>query len=403
MIDTWLCAWRELRRRKTRSAACMCGYALAVAVTIIVGTTFHHSRREADHILASTGTHFIAFVPAAPLVCPGCTVKISDTPQEDFVASGVSSALFPLDLVDRIKNLSTIKDASPFLLFRFKSPQDDQTFTVGGFDVNNTLAVRTTCCAATDIVKGRFLTPEDRGNVILEEAYAQLKDLKVGDRVQVANRTFSVVGIVNPGIRPAKADIYMPFDEAEQVISRQMRSEPIRKEANIVLVEVARATLQKGAIDSVRALLSGFVVSSYACYKPASRVMGINEHAAWLLTVILGLSVLLLAAKTEWAWVIERRREIGILKAIGWTNQNVVRQILAESILQSGAGSIFGAAAATIFMWVLSSRITTVSYIIDPAVIIIVMAIAVVAGLLAGVGPALVASLQRPAEALRIL
>ena len=74
MIDTWLCAWRELRRRKARAITCMCGYALAVAVTIIVGTTFHLSREQADRILASTGTHFIAFVPATSLSCPGCTV-----------------------------------------------------------------------------------------------------------------------------------------------------------------------------------------------------------------------------------------------------------------------------------------------------------------------------------------
>lgn len=403
MIDTWSCAWRELRRRKARAITCMCGYALAVAVTIIVGTTFHLSREQADRILASTGTHFIAFVPAASLGCPGCTVKTSDMPQEGFLANGVPSALFPLDFVEHIKNLPTIKDASPFLLFRFKNPQDHHTFTIGGFDVNNNVAVRTTCCATTDIVKGRFLTTEDRGNVLLEEAYAQLKSLKVGDQVRVADRAFSVVGIVNPGIRPAKADIYMPFDEAEQVIGLRMPSQSLHKEANVVLVEVARASLQKEAIHSVQAFLSGFIVSSYACYKPASEVMVINERAALLLTGILGLAVLLLAAKTEWAWVIERRREIGILKAIGWTNGNILGQILAESILQAGAGSIVGAAAAIIFMWVLSSRMITDSHTINPVVIISVIAVAVVAGLLAGIGPALVGAQQRPAEALRVL
>ena len=404
--DAWLCAWRELTRRRARAAASTCGYALAVAVMIVVATALRFSREAADQVLTHTGTHFIAFVPASVPVSPGCAVKKPATAEEGFVANGVAAALFPVSLVERIKNLPTVKDASPYLLYRFRHPADGHTFTVGGFDANNTLAVGTTCCAATDIIGGQFLTPRDRGNVLAEEAYARLRNLHVGDRIRIANRSFSVIGIVNPGIRPAKADIYMPYGEAEEVIIAQIPLQPIHKEANAVLVEVSSAAVQDEAIRSVRALMSGLVVSSYACYKPASDVMGINERAAWLLAGILGVGVLLLAAKTEWTWVIERRRDIGILKAIGWSDGNVVAQILAESILQAAAGGILGTFGAILFLWITPARTVSGSATggpipMIPAIFLIALGLAVAGGLVAGIGPAMAAARQRPARALR--
>ena len=405
--DTWLCAWRELRRRKARAIVTVCGYALAVGAAVAIGGALRLSREAADRVLAATGTHFIAFVPASG-TCPGCAVKRSGIPEEGFCASGVAAALFPADLVERVRKLPTVKDAAAYLLYRFKDPRDGHAFTVGGFDVNNTLAVGTTCCCATDVIAGRFLTAQDRRSVLAEEAYAQLRGLKVGDRVRVGGAWFTVVGVVNPGIRPAKADIYMPFDEASAAISARLSSQPIRDEANVVLVEVARATVQDEAIRSVRALLPGLVVSSYACYRPASEVMGISARAAWLLMAVLAAAALLLAAKTEWSWVIERRREIGILKAVGWTDRNVVAQILAESVLQAAAGSILGGVAAVAFLCAAPGRwlgglpaagsMPTVL-----AVFAVAFGAAAAGGLLAAIGPSVVAARQRPADALRAL
>ena len=129
-VDTWLCAWRELRRRKARTLASVIGYALTVAVMVVVGTSQLASREAADRVLKHTGTHFIAFVPMSATGCPGCTVKRPEAPQEGFVANGVPTALFPAELILQIKNLPTVKDASPCLLFRFEDSVDSVSFTV---------------------------------------------------------------------------------------------------------------------------------------------------------------------------------------------------------------------------------------------------------------------------------
>lgn len=68
------------------------------------------------------------------------------------------------------------------------------------------MVVGTTCCAATDVIKGRFLVRSDRGKILLEQAYAQMRGLDVGNDVHIAGRAFSVLGIINPGID------HLPFE-----------------------------------------------------------------------------------------------------------------------------------------------------------------------------------------------
>ncbi|HUT32248.1 MAG TPA: FtsX-like permease family protein [Planctomycetota bacterium] len=406
MGDVWDCAWRELRRRRGRTAANVLGYLLAVATAVVVITALRFSTQAAARVLDSTGTHFVAFAPAVLPACAECSVKTPEEKGEGFVACGVSTHLVPVDLAGKVKQLPAVADASPYLCFRFKDPGDGHSFTVGGFDPRNTTAVGTTCCAATDIVSGRFPRPEEQGVVLLEEAYARLRHAGPGDRVAIAGATFPVVGVVNPGIRPAKADIYMPFRDAEEAINRRLGATPLRGEANVLLVEVASAKVQDEAIRAVRRLHPGLVVSSYACYRPAAQVMGMNEGAAWLLTIIVAVAAVALSLKSQLAAVLERRREIGILKAIGWTDGNIVSQLLAESVLQAALGGLLGCALAAAFLGLapvgaLSGVEGAARVALSPVVMFAGVLLALLGGVVAGAIPALRAARQRPAEALR--
>lgn len=406
MRDLLDCAARELLRRKGRTLTAVIGYLLAVATVVVLVTALVFAKQAAGNILTSTGTHFIAFAPASRLACPACSIKKADDLSEGFIANGVATGLVPVSLVERIRELPTVKDASPYLRFQFKEPEGDQTFTVGGFDPHSQEAVGTTCCAATDIVNGRFLTPGDKSSVMLEEAYARLRGLHVGGRVTVAGESFEVVGIVNPGIRPAKADIYMHLEDSRRVINRRMASNPMGDEVNVILVEVASAPVQDEAIASVKGLLPGLLVSSYACYKPAAAVMGINERAVVLLAVVIGLCALLVAMKTQLASIIERRHDIAILKAIGWTDGTIVLGIVAESLLLAVGGGLLGCLVAVAFL--VLAPLDTLSGIPMPAgfgvsgvVVGAGLLLAAIGGVIAGIIPAMIAARQRPAEALR--
>jgi putative ABC transport system permease protein len=406
MRDLLDCALRELRRRKARTLSTVLGYLLAAGIVAVLVSGLVFARQAAGKILTTTGTHFIAFAPASRAACPGCAIPEAEDAAEGFEANGVATGLVPAALVERIRELPTVRDASPYLRFRFRDAAGGLAFTVGGFDPGNEVAVGTTCCAATDVVEGRFLEPGDEGAVMLEEAYARLRGLGVDDRVMVAGEAFRVVGVVNPGIRPAKADVYMHLAEARRAINRRLGARPIGEDVNVVLVEVASSTVQEQAMASVKGLLPGLLVSSYACYKPAAAVMGINERALGVLAAVICIGALALAMKTQLASVIERRHDIAVLKAIGWSDGNVVAQILTESLLVAAAGGLLGCLAAVVLLTVaplevLSGIPRPEGFGVSAAVLGVGLVLAIAGGAVAGIVPALLAARQRPAEALR--
>ncbi|HPY78180.1 MAG TPA: ABC transporter permease, partial [Anaerohalosphaeraceae bacterium] len=344
----------------------------------------------------------IAFLPGC---CPNNCLPSAANPDEGLFFNGVQTQLLPADLVDKVNEFPSVKEAAPFLVFRFKDPADGLPFTVGGFDPRNRTAVDSTSCASSDILEGRFLTPEDRRVVMLEEGYARAKNLSAGGSIMIAGHLFTILGVVNPGIRPAKADVYMHIQDAEQVINQRLTS-PLDHQFNTLLVETAGAKSQDQAIQAVKQLLPETVVSTYACYRPAAQVMGINEAAVWLLIVVIGLGAVAWATKSQWASIIERRREIGILKALGWTDTVVLGQILTESLVQAVIGGIVGCLAAIlILLLVPTASIAGLPLESHWPVLAIVLLsgflLAVIGALLAGSIPALLAARSRPADALR--
>jgi putative ABC transport system permease protein len=74
-------------------------------------------------------------------------------------------------------------------------------------------------------------------------------------------------------------------------------------------------------------------------------VSKISDQFSWLASIIALAGAIFLLIKTMLANLVVRSREIGILKAVGWTERNVQQQLMAEALLQSLAGGLVGLAA----------------------------------------------------------
>jgi putative ABC transport system permease protein len=241
---------------------------------------------------------------------------------------------------------------------------------------------------------------------MLEQAYATFLQVKAGQDITISDKTFRVVGIVNPGIRPAKADVYMLYDDAYQVVNDYMGDLAVEDPINIILVEVSSSEVQDKAIRQIKRLWPDLVVSSYGCYKPASRAMAISRAMAAALVIVVIVSVVLLSARSQMASLVERRREIGILKAIGWNNASIVKQILTESLIQALTGACCGSLLAIGVLYLMrrglinSINMASSIYLL-PSVFLMGFVLAIVGGIVAGSIPALVAVCQWPASLLR--
>jgi putative ABC transport system permease protein len=146
-------------------------------------------------------------------------------------------------------------------------------------------------------------------------------------------------------------------------------------------------------------------IVGYQCGVAARKVVPITEDSAWAISVVVLVSVMLFALKSQFASVAERTKEIGILKALGWTDIDVMKQVLLESLLLGVAGGIIGVGVGYLFAFLIPQLglVPTENLVlaVSPLLVLLGVLLAVSGGALAGVIPAWRAAKLQPAEALR--
>jgi putative ABC transport system permease protein len=394
IADSLTCALRELRRRKLRTVTTVLGNLLAVMTMVMLVSVLLYSRSSKDNVLNNLGTHFLAYVPAPP--------SASD---EGFFADPSRTSLIPLSTVEQINaNKSLVLSASGFLLYRLKDI-DKKFVHVGGFDPANPAAVNGSSLQKSDIIAGEFIAPGQKGVCLMEEGFALVRQMRIGERFPIGDKSFKLVGVVRPGIRPAKADVYIDHEEARELISTRL-GKPLGPFANIVIVEVASSQIQPQTIEWVKTLIPGCMIDTFACYEPAATVMSMGQKSIGILLAVIFAGTVLLMARTHWTAINERWRDIGVLKAIGWTNSQVISQIMLESLLQSAIAGLLGGLAGVIVLVVLPLKNflgSEIAFSIASSLQMLVagVVLALVTGLLAAAAPALAAARSTPAESLR--
>lgn len=355
------------------------------------------------NVLKGVGTHFMVFIPGS-LTC-GCeNLGVNVGP----FAEGVYTHTFDENIVETVRSLPGVRDAAPYLLFRFGES------TISGIDIGR-LATNTTACAPSDIVKGRYLTFEDKNDVLLEESFANIMKFNVNDTIDAFGRSFRVTGIVNSGIKPAKANMYAPIQIVQEIgytYAKLYANSAYKltgpRDINIILVEVADARIVKDVAKAVLEVLSQLGIaniSGYNCYIPATHVISISEQTAWIISIVITMFVMLFALKSQFGSVVERTREIGVLKVLGWTDANVMNQIIIESTIQGLIGGAVGCCIgyALTYLIPLTGLISKENLIltVSPLVIVSGLGVALIGGVFAGIFPAWRAVRLNPSEALR--
>ncbi len=317
---------------------------------------------------------------------------------------------FNSNIVETIAALPGVADAAPCLMFRF----DDLTICGVNFD---SLATETNVVSSNMLVEGNYSRVYDFGAILVDSVFADLAKLDVGDNVTAFDRTFTVVGIVNPSMysRPAGiANIYAPLNVVQE-ISRfygDLYNFAV-SDINVVLVEISSegdsATISAvehsvlGTIESYAGQAGAIV--GYQCGVTAREVVPVTEDSAWAISVVLVVSVMLFALKSQFASVVERTKEIGILKAIGWTNSDIMKQVFLESLLHGLVGGIIGVVIGYLVTFLVPQLglLSTQNLVlaVSPFVGLLGLTLSVGGGILAGAFPAWHAAKMQPAEALR--
>jgi len=266
------------------------------------------------------------------------------------------------------------------------------------------------------IEEGRMLRDEDSNGVVLGNIYSDInkngfeRTIKIGDKIIINNREFRVVGILEKmgsfifdrGIIMNEDSMHKLFeiDKEIDIISIKVRD---KEEIVEVSEEIKRLMRQRRRVKQGE---ENFEVST-----PEAMLSTVNQILIGVqifLAIIASLSILVGAigiANTMATSVLERRKEIGIMKAIGARNKDIFYQFFVEAGLLGFIGGIigiifglgagyFGVYAIKEFLGV-SAKIT-LNYLL----ILFTLILSFLIGSLSGITPALHAANQNPVEAL---
>jgi len=283
------------------------------------------------------------------------------------------------------------------------------------------------------VAQGSFFSAAagESKEAILSDAYAQRKGLSIGSTIDLNGTVFQVVGLANPPLGGMAADVYLPLADLQQLAAREDR-------LNVLLVRATDAASVDELATAIEAAFPGAQVTS--AQELAGQINGslvdasnVANRLGFVLAVVALAAAVLIASLLTLSSVARRVREFGTLKALGWRQRLVVRQVMGEALVQGALGGLLGAAlgvaaakAAAAFVPALSASAAPASQPsgaffglgnvataatqnvpleapIGVTLVLLAVGLALVGGLIAGGVGAFRAARLRPADALRDL
>jgi len=392
--------FKELRRHLWRTVAGISGYAIAILFILLIISVTKSNEKDSLGILKGTGTHFIVYVPSNVSCCISTGCSDGSVSEGSLIAEGGYAMMLNSDLIGSIKEIEGVRDAAPYLLYKVFDENYKTGISLGGIDTSS-LATKNNVCAVTNLISGRYLS-DSPDEVLAEESFAMAHKLTVGDTLKTYGGKLVLAGIVNSGIKPGKADLYGSINNVRAILKNRLNCISDGFDMNIVLVEVSDARIQKRVIDELKAKLSYLSVSSYNCYQPASDVMTGMESASSILAAVIFIFLIIFSAKTQFTSLMERFREIGILKSLGWSNSALGSQVIFISVFQSLAGAFAGIVSGWLLIMLMNSLeislFNNMKFQFQASGIPILLLLSLTGGLIAGIFPIIKLSQAKAGE-----
>ena len=356
---------RNLLHRPLRTMVGVVAVAVEVAlVVLIVGLTSGLLTETAKRI-EGIGADIMVQPPAASIFL------------------GFSGSPMPIKIGDRLAQLKYVQSVAPALL-QFNSSGGVEV--VYGIDPDSFRAVS----GGFVFLKGHDMEGPD--DLLVDDWAAKAKNLKVGATYNLLNHDWNVVGIVEHG---KGARLFVPITTLQDLVGAHDK-------ASIFLLKCTRPEHTDDVMAEIRSMLSAYTVrplKDFLSLMTSTNIPGLETfiHAMIALAISVGLLVIFL---TMYTTVIERTRDIGVLKSLGANRAFIVRALLTESAMlclfgiAAGIGLSYAARAAFL------AGFPTLSILITPQWVLRAGAIAMAGAMVGASYPAWIASRKDPVRAL---
>jgi putative ABC transport system permease protein len=346
--------WAELSRRPGRTLAATLSVAVGVALFVSLQAYAAGYRQAARAPLAQIGADIAA-------------QRQGDVPEafEGPVFPHSTAPIHPAEIA-AIRRLPGVEAVGEAVLFWDFEP--DRFLVVLGFEPPASAGEAVGPARLQAAVQaGRFLNPDERGAAVVDISFAQENNLGVGDVVPIAGRSFAIVGLVDTSRagQVANANLYIPLADAREISSVAPNVLAVHNfgpaDANILFIKANQAQAETVATAATDLLGKQALVSSARSF---SEVLGASFRLIDQFGWVVGLAGLLVAIAGLLRSVAvnlgERRRDIALMRAVGWRRADIVRQLTAEALALAFAGGLAGLGLAVVITLILSQTSVTI-------------------------------------------
>ncbi|MGA9974670.1 MAG: ABC transporter permease [Candidatus Sulfotelmatobacter sp.] len=357
----------NLVHRPIRSLISIVAIALEVALILLIAGLCYGILNDSKNRTAGIGADVIVQPPGSSFL------------------AGISGAPVPVKVADILRRMPHVKVASPVIW---------ALSTAGALEVIDGIDLQSFEALGGPfqyVAGGPFRGPDD---ILVDNYIARQKHVKVGDTMEVLNHNFRVAGIVENGRGARK---FLPIAALQDLIGAKDKAsvfylkldDPANADAVVKEVK-SQPGMEKYTVQSTDEYLSMMTPSRLPGFRP-------------FIGVVIGVSLIigfLVIFQSMYAAVMERTREIGILKAMGASKTYIVTAILRETGVLAVAGLVLGILFSLGASWAIRHRFPLVQVVVSADWIGWSTRVAVLGAIAGALYPAFKAAGKDPIEAL---
>jgi len=364
--------FRNIRRRPLRSTLTALGICIAVSSFIVLVCLSRGLENAWIKSLDERGIHMLALSKEAVEML---TATIDES------------------LADKIRNVKGVSDVSGELVNLVKL-QEDISILIRGWPQNSFL------WKTLNLIDGNLPKRDEPNGIILGQKLSEVTEVKVGQEIHILNEEFYVTGISKPsGVMNDNAAIFH-LDTLQKLLDRKGRV----TEFDLRLEHPN----DPNTVKEIQSRLSKYFsnLSFIETHEIAENndILKMFHAMTWATSAVAVGIALLIVLNTLLMSVTERRREIGILSAVGWQPQRIISMIVIEGLLLCVIGSITGFILGVLSLdWLI--QLPKLRGLFEPEISLRLLCevslATLILGFIGSMYPSLRAVKQTPVEALR--
>jgi lipoprotein-releasing system permease protein len=394
----WTIAVKFLREGRTQSALILIGIAVGVAVIVFLtalitglqGNIINRTLGTQAHIKISAPDEVNRRLPA-----PEGTVQLLLETKRAQRLRSINNWQQVRDVLDTLPEVTAV---SPVISGPAFARRGEALASVAlvGIDAERYQRI---IPIQEDIIAGVFRIGGD--DAVIGSQLASDLGLRVGDKLRLdggqgRDSVVNVAGIFELGVRDLDARfVYLDMKQAQSLLDLPGAATVI----DVTVQDIFSAQRVAARIGRLTGLKSESWMETNAQLMNALRSQSLSTQ---MISIFVALSVALGIASVLSVSVVQRTREIGILRAMGTTRGQMLRVFLVQGALFGLAGSLVGGISGYALVWVFNTFGPRLFYIpVDPTLLLAAAALATVTGIVSAAVPARRAAGLDPVEAIR--